>query len=330
MFVLYNLAHSATLIKSPDGEAWIRIVGFFPTKLAAMQHAQKFSGLEIRIAPINEFRMLMSKTPSEHTMQEEVRKHASILKVHDTLRIQAFEETARNAAERKMGALVYNVRDTAQLLKEQYGLFEQKTFLVLEDNLEHEVKMQKFCALSIIPDYERVGETEKLIRDWEEKSEAEFIRMRNELIRQALPSFEVELCNKNTWKSVGIEEPTKSKSMEKFLDQNPFPEILKNAEPAVKFLYAGDTEEEVQKWILENSKTAQNKNYDIACVAMYVWLRVADFWDERVKRSYREPELAKLHENKLLNKIEAESLQGKVKEIVVSGGERYNWYDLDT
>ena len=330
MFVLYNLAHKETTIKSPDGEAWVRIIGFFPTKLSALHYAKKFKGQEVRISPTNEFRMLMLKTPSESTMLEEMRKHSSLLHVHDKLRSQAFEETARNAAERKMGALVYNVRDTAQLLKEEYGLFEQKTYLILENDLEHELKMQKFCAISIIPDYERVAETEKLLREWEEKSEAEFIRVRNDLIKTALPTYEAKLLDKDLWKSVGLEEPTKSKNMQAFIESNPFPEVLKNAEPAIKFLFAGETEEEVQKWILENSKLANNKNYDIACVAMYALLRVADFWDERVKRSYREPELAKLHENKLLNKLEAEQLSGKVKEIVVGGGERYNWYDLDT
>jgi len=260
MFVLYNLAHLNTSIKSPDGEAWIRVIGFFPTKLGALQHAKKFKD-EIRISPINEFRMLMNQTPTELTMAEEIRKHTSLLEVHDKLRCQAFEETARNAAERKMGALVYNVNDTAQLLKEEYGLIEKKTYLILDDDLEHELKMQKFCALSIIPDYEKVAETEKLIREWEEKSEAEFIKIRNDLIKTVLPTYELKLCDKDIWKSAGIEEPQKSNSMEKFLESNPFPEILKNAEPAVKFLYAGETEEEVQKWIFENSKLAQNKNY---------------------------------------------------------------------
>jgi hypothetical protein len=55
-------SHASTKIVSCDGDAWIRVLGFFKTRESAMSHAKKlneYDTQEIRIAPVGEFRMMM-------------------------------------------------------------------------------------------------------------------------------------------------------------------------------------------------------------------------------------------------------------------------------
>jgi hypothetical protein len=53
-FFVYNAAHANTRIKSPDGEAWIRPIGFFPTLARAKESLKQISeheDLEMRVQP---------------------------------------------------------------------------------------------------------------------------------------------------------------------------------------------------------------------------------------------------------------------------------------
>jgi hypothetical protein len=58
-FFLYNVAHAHTTIRSPDGKAWMRPLGFFPSKAATQTHANlilKYDpGLELRYFPAAAF-----------------------------------------------------------------------------------------------------------------------------------------------------------------------------------------------------------------------------------------------------------------------------------
>ena len=353
-WILYNLAHANTRIKSPDDEAWIRILGFFNNKETALKYAKssKLEKLEIRISPINEFRLLMKNTPNLENKEYELNKHTFLLNMHDKLRKEAFEETARNASERKMGNLVYNTQDKAQQLKEEYGIQETYQYgNIINDKLDSDLeqRMQKFCALALIPDYEAIAISEMELQKWEEKANEEYIRLRNEKFKSAfvykpfssslddlqddsnnvIQSLTDLIVDKESSESSLKEydnlnncvlEITKSNSLKKWIELNPFPKVIKNAEPAIKFLYCGDTEEEIKKWILDNCNLKSNKNYDIACVTMYEWIRTSDAWLDNMKKTYREPELEKLHSNKLYNKLEALKLEGHVKEIEIYGG----------
>jgi hypothetical protein len=58
-YVLFNLAHKDSYTRSPDGEAWVRWLGVFPSKTAAQEHAnailRRDKGLDTRIFPAGEF-----------------------------------------------------------------------------------------------------------------------------------------------------------------------------------------------------------------------------------------------------------------------------------
>ena len=89
----------------------------------------------------------------------------------------------------------------------------------------------------------------------------------------------------------------------------PFSDIH-GAEPAVAFLHATNTEEEMDKWIKESSLTT----YDIACVTMYEWIKVDDI--RVIEKKYREPMLEMIHNNVRTQAIEASKLiDSKVIEI---------------
>lgn len=58
-YVLYNIAHARALIASPDGTAWVRWLGIFPSKAEAQAHAnaviKRDPGLDTRYFPVGEF-----------------------------------------------------------------------------------------------------------------------------------------------------------------------------------------------------------------------------------------------------------------------------------
>lgn len=65
MWVLYNVAHANSRIKSFDGKAWLRVLGFFHSEKKAREHAKEIdnsinSGLEIRICRTEQFRIILN------------------------------------------------------------------------------------------------------------------------------------------------------------------------------------------------------------------------------------------------------------------------------
>lgn len=303
MFALYSLAHSMTKTKSPDGEAWIRVLGFFQSKELGVKHALNYyTQEEVRIIPINEFRMLMRQTPTLLNRDAEVKKLDVLMKMHDEIRKEAFEKTAENAKNRVMGELIYSIRDRAELLCEKYKLkFPKETHCVINDTLpsNNEIRMQKFCAIGFIPDYVCLALSEKALDQWEMECKAFF--------QETNMKDKIEL------------EATET---QKLVQSSSMPKICVQGEPALKMLYSANTEEEVKTWIEKNCDLPCNRNYDIACVAMYEWIKVNDVWDEKQKKIYREKSLAKLFDNKEANRLEALKLEGVagVKEIEILGG----------
>lgn len=312
-YVLYNVAHAHTKIQSPDQEAWIRVLGFFPGKEIAINYALKhFPSEEVRIAPIEEFRMLMRTSADK---QREVAKHGLILNIHDTLRKEAFEQTLQNAKDHKMGDLIFNVSDQRKMLIEEFGIEEEsEKYFAIVDTSAKEVRLQKFCVMAFVPDYETIALSEKQISNWKVHANSAFETYTNE---NSETNIEHEIKVEETEVSKLAREYIHKKEVKEWLHQNPLPKILKQCEPGIKFLSVHDTEADAKRWILDFSELPQNKHYDIACVAMYEWIRVMDVWNDKQKRNYREPQLAKLYENKEYNRLEALKLEGKVKEIEI-------------
>ena len=216
-WVLYNCAHKDASIKSADGEAWVRILGFFQSKPEALSHANKLcaidEGTEIRIAPVGEFRILLNEKCNESTRVREVEKHAFLLDAHKKSRVKSFQETAKNAMERNMGTLVFPARErAAEHLREfspEDDYTDMPTLVKFEDSDEiktpprikqetqtpvknispnETLRMQRFAAMSIIPDYEHDNKIETLVNDWEKSRDAEYSKIRNAVVRESLGS----------------------------------------------------------------------------------------------------------------------------------------------
>lgn len=96
------------------------------------------------------------------------------------------------------------------------------------------------------------------------------------------------------WKSSGSEKPERSKVLSIWMKEKPLPDIndCVGADPAVAFLKTGETEEEIKAWILNECKV---KHEDVACKALYEWIKISNAWSEKVPRTFREPMVSKLY-----------------------------------
>jgi hypothetical protein len=298
MFVLYNCAHGNSSIKS-DGDAWIRILGFFQTKQEALLYTKTIiandNGLEIRITPSNEFRMMLSRkyndtieTIDMDTRNYEATKLDSLLSKHKESRKYAFEDTANNAKEHQVGQVKFNPIDKIN----EYQLLHQELVLTLTKELSFStnisvkpippnltLRMQRFAAIAVIPDYIFYSDLNQKLITWE-----------------------------NSKETTNIED------LKEWYHNNPLPSP-KGAEPAVSFLMYADTEEELNTWI---KTKCQIKDIDIACVTMYEWIKVNHLWSDNIKRYYRESLLETLHYKKDYQHQESLKIQGQAKEIIIS------------
>lgn len=406
MWVLYNLAHKESSIKSLDGDAWIRILGFFGSKSEALLHTKnvlKFdSGLEIRLAPEIEFRLMLRSRYVDTaegldmiTRDREAKKHSFLLEAHNASRKAAFEEVSKNARERQMGELKFSesarigahteefadaqptsVANDGRLVTSSVSFSMQQNDAELKEpnkvlrlSKDLEIRMQRFAALAIIPDYEHAQYLQDLLKTWESKRDFSYAKIRNETLSRSLgersiPSFRSlsedwvskhppprgfnvwghrsddiwmknEAANDNVsidsdvkawlnnfrvareeslWSWIGVEKPDRSEVLKDWFQENPLPNDA-GAEPAVAFLKVADTEAELAEWI----KKCPFKNYDVACVAMYEWIRLRNAYSDQVQRTFRNPLVGQLHAKKDFQKAEALKLAetGTVKEIQV-------------
>ena len=216
-FVLYNAAHSNTSIRSQDGKAWIRILGFFDSRDEAFKHASKINeGMkqEIRLAPIHNFRMLLRDgfTPKNllDLREKETQKHTFLLDTHAKVRSHAIKQTQENADLRKMaGNTSYLQSQTEKTEKEgdkekQEIEQEQKQKHISQNKIKtdlppisrnDEIRMQRFAAISIIPDYEILGIKARRIARAKAQAQKEYTKKKNELISEkvkqgfSIPSY---------------------------------------------------------------------------------------------------------------------------------------------
>jgi len=388
-WVLYNAAHAGARIKSPDGEAWVRVLGFFAHKSTALSHAARLAsddaGLEVRIAPQAAFRVILRSSAA--TRELESAKHASLLSAHRARREHAHAEAATNAQTRQMGKLVFSAQERMAVYAEEAGAIagSPKAAAAIDAPAAgvcgvqpvapaHELRMQRFVALACIPDYEHADACDAQLAEWERRRDAEWTRLRNAFVAAALPC-DAQLPDARTlladwvenhppaqgtnawgqrvsesdvwqfvegadvsadsevrawlrtraaayeealWAWLGTKQPERASLLREWTAQNPMPAPSGAGEPAVAFLASAETEAQIRDWIQEHS--ASWRHHDIACVCMYEWLRVANVWSDELPRTYREPQMQRLHDAKQLQRREALQLAGRAKEIVIEGG----------
>ena len=191
MWVLYNLAHKYTKIRSLDGDAWIRVLGFFQFKEEALAHAKKLckvENMEIRIAPQNEFRVLLRTDYDANNVnkEREIEKYHFLMDRHLNNRKKAFEETLKNAEAKVVGSIAENQYEIAS--------FETKKEF-LEGNMKdisNTLRMQNFCAVAVIPDYEFFDDQEKSIDEWDSRRLQYFNTFRNAKIHECNFKFDAD------------------------------------------------------------------------------------------------------------------------------------------
>jgi hypothetical protein len=202
MWVLYNVAHGNSKIKSYNGKAWIRVLGFFHSKNKAMEHASCVSksiqgGLEIRICPIEQFRIILNKKFTMDDMDEiktrEEKKLNFLLKYHKEFRKSKKEEVEINSREKKTGDLFFEPEERRTVYKEYVSLNSLEQNPTSEEPKEHvpiktenlfgafgafpflldsnflnlkkdfHISSQNYFAMAYLPDYEvNIFETQSL------------------------------------------------------------------------------------------------------------------------------------------------------------------------
>jgi hypothetical protein len=209
--VLYNAAHTNSSIKSEDGKAWIRILGFFASREDALAHASKLNEhvkQEIRLAPLGSFRVLLKDKLTPELREKETQKHSFLLATHAKVRSYAIRQTQENADLRKMaGSTSYDLGANAPLDQDSPAIAIEATKPVSKDtqNLpavsrDNEIRMQRFAAISVIPDYEILGIRARRKVANTLKSQREYTIKKNEIISKkikegfVLPSF-IKLVN---------------------------------------------------------------------------------------------------------------------------------------
>jgi len=228
-FVLYNAAHSNTSIRSQDGNAWIRILGFFDSRDEAFKHAAKINeGMkqEIRLAPIHNFRMLLRDGFNPKNLldlrEKETQKHKFLLDTHSKVRSHAIKQTQENADLRKMAGTTsfnYYAEKEEEEEEEEDKEDPEKQPEVEEKNKiksdlppisrNDEIRMQRFAAISIIPDYEILGIKARRIALKKAQAQKEYTKKKNELISEKVKQ--------------GFSIPSLSKLTASFLQKYPPP-----------------------------------------------------------------------------------------------------------
>ena len=211
--VLYNAAHSNSSIKSEDGKAWIRILGFFVSREDALAHASKLNEhvkQEIRLAPLGSFRVLLQDKLTPELREKETQKHSFLLETHAKVRSYAIKQTQENAELRKMaGSTSYDFginQDTLPFMQDKEARVSVSTSKNKDtQNLpavsrDNEIRMQRFAAISVISDYEILGIRARRKATNTLKSQREYTTKKNEIISKkikegfVLPSF-IKLVN---------------------------------------------------------------------------------------------------------------------------------------
>lgn len=257
MFVLYNAAHENARIRSKDNNAWIRILGFFETRETANQHARRLGewdrGLEIRIAPKEEFRMIMKNKYNDSpgiidmvSRDNESIKHEALMQLHKEKRSRAHDEVRKNAESKTMGKVEFSAKEKVSAYLEASNVPsnlssplnpKEQISPVKRIPSDMEVRMQKFAAIGLIPDYLHEQAIGKTVNDWEKRWEQELSTVRNSALKEHLsgnlPSNESLLTD---W--VTLNPPPKEVN---FYGQLKSPMWIKTEEPC-------EEDAEVKSW----------------------------------------------------------------------------------
>lgn len=368
MFVLYNVAHENARIKSFDGNAWIRVIGFFITRKGAMEHSEKISsvtpgGMEIRIAPIGVFRLILNKNYSSFTeddKEREEKKHNFLLKYHKENKEKNKSEVENNAANKKLGDIVFSPKERREFYKEitnEANTITTNTTNVVTNNYaidsklqlfpkDFQIRSQNYFAMAYVPDYESLIFESHDLDVWKIEYEDEKTRLRNHELKKLLikhphlkldeikkeldqvknekenysglflKKFEEDLkikYEKSIWDLCGESYVEMTQKIDEELQiwskYNPVPETIRKEEPMIAFLNCGDSSEDVHSYILKNKKEELIKDYDVACINMYEWVRLSNFKNPMIKKEYREEIISNIFKNRDDQCREIERLQ---------------------
>ena len=392
-FVLYNAAHARSSIRSPDNKAWIRVLGFFDTKDAALEHSKMLNShdvlepTEIRIAPLKSFRIMLREKMTAKNLVElrerETKKHEFLISTHLKMRSNAMKQTRENAESRTMGETssldTLSQIETEPLkvnfsFKNDYDYNNTNKKNVSSVLRDQEIRMQRFAAISIIPDYEVLSKRARDVLAVEADAKRDYINKKNEAFNNATAtnsSFVMPTTREligafveqtpppsgfNVWgqslstdgdiwvpapnSTLSITSNSEVKAWMKMRDvasEDSFFRILNiekpvmketcleftdpddQEEPAVMFLGSAEREDQLEAVIQKIVDTDSSmKHYDIACVAMYEWLSIEEFSNPKLRRKYRDPQLAQLHDARTAHATEAALLaeSGGAKNII--------------
>jgi len=197
---------------------------------------------------------------------------------------------------------------------------------------DYQIRCQNYFAMAYVPDYQASLFESHDLDVWKLEYEAEKTRLRNfelKLLLSKYPEFKApsvpalepddastysqiflkkfqedakESYEKSVWESCGESYVEMTRRLDndliKWIKHNPVPETKEKEEPMVAFLTWGESSQDIQKYIESNKNDEWVRDYDVACVSMYEWVRISNFKNPAIKKEYREEIISNIFKNR--------------------------------
>lgn len=273
MFVLYQIAHEKTSIRSSDGCAWLRVIGFFNTMPNALRYVKKLPPMEVRIAPVNSWRVALNETVQ--TMD-----NAELMKTLEVMHFEKMMEAFKKSVD-ESHARVQDAVDnkTAGTLDESVVFSIETAYKDMPDAAVPDVECvpgQNVCVLSLVPDVYNMSSMQQKLQD---------------LVRQGDEAFKARIVERNTqFHYTGALEDKLDKvqflqDWSKTKDTSEIP----GDQPLVRFMGVFETDADAKAFC-----DTLDREFTHVCISVGHFVRLRDVAYVNTKRYYDNPKLQTL------------------------------------
>jgi hypothetical protein len=273
MFILYQIANEQTCIKSSDGCAWLRVIGFFNSKENALRHTTKLEPMEIRIAPVNTWRVVLNE-PAQTLDNAELMKTLEVAHFDSMMDIfhKSVDESHARVQDavdnRKPGALDESVCFSVDTGHKDIGASSVPDVITLAG--------QNVCVVSLVPDVHNMSHMQHKLQN---------------LLREGEEAFKARIAERNTqFHYTGALEDKLDKveflqSWSKTKDTSEIP----GDQPLVRFMGVFETDADAKSFC-----DTLDRDYTHVCITVGHFVRLRDVAHVNTKRYYDNPKLQTL------------------------------------
>jgi hypothetical protein len=177
----------------------------------------------------------------------ETLKHETLMRMHKERRVKAFEEVSSNAEHKQMGKVEFSSKEKVSAYLEAAKITTSKVHATTSETpvkripTDLEVRMQKFAAIGLIPDYVHEDSSLSIVNEWEKEWEKELSHVRNSALKEHLGTRDLPTNDRLLGEWVIHNPPPK---MVNFYGQLNSPMWTKTEEPIVE-------DADVKSWLAQ-------------------------------------------------------------------------------